>query len=155
MEIAEDEDGNEKINYIEKQVGCFTADDPYLEYDEEMDKTYVIAYAVIPEEYTEAANIIRRKNGTKVSCELCIDSLQYNAKEKYLELIDFIFSGCTLLGCDENGNEIGEGMLGSRADIADFCHKKPVFDYQEKLVEMLDKLNNTLSSFNKTTQRKE
>lgn len=61
MEIAEDEDGNEKINYIEKQVGCFTADDPYLEYDEEMDKTYVIAYAVIPEEYTEAANIIRRK----------------------------------------------------------------------------------------------
>ena len=137
------------INYIEKQVGCFTADDPYLEYDEEMDKTYVIAYAVIPEEYTEAANIIRRKNGTKVSCELCIDSLQYNAKEKYLELIDFIFSGCTLLGCDENGNEIGEGMLGSRADIADFCHKKPVFDYQEKLVEMLDKLNNTLSNFNK------
>ena len=149
MEIAEDEDGNEKINYIEKQVGCFTADDPYLEYDEEMDKTYVIAYAVIPEEYTEAANIIRRKNGTKVSCELCIDSLQYNAKEKYLELIDFIFSGCTLLGCDENGNEIGEGMLGSRADIADFCHKKPVFDYQEKLVEMLDRLNNTLSNFNK------
>ena len=149
MEIAEDEDGNEKINYIEKQVGCFTADDPYLEYDEEMDKTYVIAYAVIPEEYTEAANIIRRKNGTKVSCELCIDSLQYNAKEKYLELIDFIFSGCTLLGCDENGNEIGEGMLGARADIADFCHKKPVFNYQEKLVEMLDKLNNTLSNFNK------
>lgn len=149
MEIVEDENGEEKINYIEKQVGCFTTDEPYLEYDEEMDKTYVIAYAVIPEEYTEAANIIRRKNGTKVSCELCIDSLQYNAKEKYLELIDFIFSGCTLLGCDENGNEIGEGMLGSRADIADFCHKKPVFDYQEKLVEMLDKLNNTLSNFNK------
>lgn len=149
MEIVEDENGEEKINYIEKQVGCFTTDEPYLEYDEEMDKTYVIAYAVIPEEYTEAANIIRRKNGTKVSCELCIDSLQYNAKEKYLELIDFIFSGCTLLGCDENGNEIGEGMLGSRADIADFCHKKPVFDYQEKLVEMLDKINNTLSNFNK------
>ena len=40
-------------------------------------------------------------------------------------------------------------MLGSRADIADFCHKKPVFDYQEKLVEMLDRLNNTLSNFNK------
>ena len=40
-------------------------------------------------------------------------------------------------------------MLGARADIADFCHKKPVFDYQEKLVEMLDKLNNTLSNFNK------
>ena len=149
MEIVEDENGEEKINYIEKQVGCFTTDDPYLEYGKDNDKTYVNAYAVIPEEYTEAANIIRRKNGTKVSCELVIDELSYNAKEKYLDLTSFYFGGCTLLGCDENGNEIGEGMLGSRADIADFCHKKPVFDYQEKLVEMLDKLNNTLSNFNK------
>ena len=149
MEIVEDENGEEKINYIEKQVGCFTTDDPYLEYDKDNDKTYVNAYAVIPEEYTEAANIIRRKNGTKVSCELVIDELSYNAKEKYLDLTSFYFGGCTLLGCDENGNEIGEGMIGSRADIADFCHKKPVFDYQEKLVEMLDKLNNTLSNFNK------
>ena len=149
MEIVEDENGEEKINYIEKQVGCFTTDDPYLEYDKDNDKTYVNAYAVIPEEYTEAANIIRRKNGTKVSCELVIDELSYNAKEKYLDLTSFYFGGCTLLGCDENGNEIGEGMLGSRADIADFCHKKPVFNYQEKLVEMLDKLNNTLSNFNK------
>ena len=149
MEIVEDENGEEKINYIEKQVGCFTTDEPYLEYDKDNDKTYVNAYAVIPEEYTEAANIIRRKNGTKVSCELVIDELSYNAKEKYLDLTSFYFGGCTLLGCDENGNEIGEGMLGSRADIADFCHKKPVFDYQERLVEMLDKLNNTLSNFNK------
>ena len=149
MEIVEDENGEEKINYIEKQVGCFTTDEPYLEYDKDNDKTYVNAYAVIPEEYTEAANIIRRKNGTKVSCELVIDELSYNAKEKYLDLTSFYFGGCTLLGCDENGNEIGEGMLGSRADIADFCHKKPVFNYQEKLVEMLDKLNNTLSNFNK------
>ena len=149
MEIVEDENGEEKINYIEKQVGCFTTDNPYLEYDKDNDKTYVNAYAVIPEEYTEAANIIRRKNGTKVSCELVIDELSYNAKEKYLDLTSFYFGGCTLLGCDENGNEIGEGMLGSRADIADFCHKKPVFNYQERLVEMLDKLNNTLSNFNK------
>lgn len=149
MEITEDENGEEKINYLEKQVGCFTADDPYLEYDEENDKTYVNAYAVIPEEYTEAANIIREKNGTKVSCELVIDELSYNAKEKYLDLTDFYFGGCTLLGKDKAGNEIGEGMLGARADIADFCHEKPVFDYQEKLVEMLDKLNNTLSNFNK------
>ena len=154
MEIVEDENGEEKINYIEKQVGCFTTDDPYLEYDKDNDKTYVNAYAVIPEEYTEAANIIRRKNGTKVSCELVIDELSYNAKEKYLDLTSFYFGGCTLLGCDENGNEIGEGMLGSRADIADFCHKKPIFDYQEKLVEMLDKLNNTLSSFNKNNAEK-
>lgn len=148
IEIIENNDGEEEVVYLEKQVGCFTADQPWLEYDEEMDKTYVMAYAVIPEDYTETADIIRRKNGTKVSCELIIEELQYNAKEKYLDLIDFYYGGCTLLGSDEHGNEIGEGMLGSRADITDFCHKEPVFTYQDKLVEVLDKLNITLSNFN-------
>ena len=147
MEIVKDENGEEQINYTEKQVGCFTADEPYLEYDKEMDKTYVIAYGVIPEEYTQAADIIRRKQGTKVSCELVINELSYNAAEKYLDLIDFYFGGTTLLGCDDEGNEIGEGMLGSRLDIADFCHKEPIYDYKDKLVEVLDKLNITLSAF--------
>lgn len=148
MEIVENEDGDAEVVYIEKQVGCFTADNPWLEYDTEMDKTYVMAYAVIPEDYTEAADIIRRKNGTKVSCELVINELSYNAKEKYLDLTDFYFGGTTLLGCDERGNEIGEGMLGARADISDFCHKEPIFTYQSKMIEVLEKLNITLSNFN-------
>lgn len=152
MEIVENEDGESEINYIEKQVGCFTADEPWLEYDEKMDKTYVMAYSVIPESYTEAADIIRRKNGTKVSCELVIYELSYNAKEKYLDITDFYFSGCTLLGCDEEGNEIGEGMLGSRADMTDFCHKEPILTYQDKLVEVLEKLNITLKGFNKNSK---
>ena len=152
MEIVENEDGESEINYIEKQVGCFTADEPWLEYDEDMDKTYVMAYSVIPEQYTEAADIIRRKNGSRVSCELVINELSYNAKEKYLDLTDFYFSGCTLLGCDDAGNEIGEGMLGARADIADFCHEEPILTYQEKLIETLEKLNVTLKGFNKNSE---
>lgn len=147
--FEEDENGETHVVYLEKQVGCFTADEPWLEYDEEMDKTYVMAYAVIPEEYTETADIIRRKNGTKVSTELVINELSYNAKEKYLDLIDFYFGGTTLLGSDEDGNEIGEGMLGSRGDIEDFCHKEPVFTHQDKLIETLEKLDATLSSFHK------
>lgn len=154
IQIEEDENGDAQVVYLEKQVGCFTAEDPWLEYDEEMDKTYVMAYAVIPEEYTEAADIIRRKNGTKVSTELVINELSYNAKEKYLDLTDFYFGATTLLGKDEDGNPIGEGMLGARADIADFCQKEPVFNYQEKLVEILDKLDSTLSNFNKNNTEK-
>ena len=150
IQLEENENGDAQVVYLEKQVGCFTADDPWLEYDKEMDKTYVMAYAVIPEEYTEAADIIRRKNGTKVSTELVINELAYNAKEKYLDLIDFYFGGTTLLGADEDGNEIGEGMLGARCDIEDFCHKEPVFTYQDKLIEILERLDITLSSFNKT-----
>lgn len=154
VEFVENEDGETEIVYTERQVGCFTADDPWFKYDKENDKTYVHAYAVIPEGYTEAADIIRRKGGTKVSCELIINELSYNAKEKYLDLIDFIFGGCTLLGVDEEGNEIGEGMLGSRADIADFCHKKPVYTFQDKMIEVLDRLNATLSNFNKNSEEK-
>jgi hypothetical protein len=155
MEIVENEDGEAEINYIEKQVGCFTAEEPWLKYDEKQDKTYVHAYAVIPEGYTEAADIVRRKGGTKVSCELVINELSYNAKEKYLDITDFYFGGCTLLGVDEDGNEIGEGMLGARADISDFCYKEPIFAYQEnKLIEVLDKLNTTLANFNTNTTQK-
>lgn len=149
MEIVEGEDGESEIQYIEKQVGCYTADEPWLEYDKDNDKTYVYAYAVIPEDYTEAADIIRSKNGTKVSCELVINTLEYNAKEKYLDLIDFYFAGTTLLGVDECGNEISEGMLGARADIADFCCKEPKYNYSDKLIETLEKINFTLESFNK------
>ena len=148
IEIVENEDGESEVVYVEKQVGCFTADDPWLKYDKKKDKTYVHAYAVIPEGYTEAADIIRRKNGTKVSCELVINELSYNAKEKYLDLTDFYFGGTTLLGVDEEGNEIGEGMLGARADIKDFCHEEPQYAYQDKMIEVLEKLNVTLSNFN-------
>ena len=154
FEIVTDENGEEKICYLEKQVGCFTTDEPYLEYDEEMDKTYVIAHAVIPEEYTSAADIVRRKQGTKVSCELVINELAYNAKEKYLELIDFYFGGTTLLGCDEDGVEIGEGMIGSRADISEFCLEEKTYAFQEQIIEMQEKLDKLISCFNIDNSKK-
>ena len=146
MEIVEDENGEEQINYIERQVGAFTASEPYLEYDKEMDKTYVIAEGAIPESYTKAADIIRRKNGTKVSCELAINDLSFNAKEKYLEINDFYFLGCTLLGSEKDGTEIGEGMEGSKLTLEDFSAKQN-FTVDNKLVELLEKLNTTLESF--------
>ena len=154
IEIVKDENGEDKICYLEKQVGCFTTDEPYLEYDEEMDKTYVVAHAVIPEEYTSAADIIRRKPGTKVSCELVINELAYNAKEKYLELIDFYFGGTTLLGCDEDGVEIGEGMIGSRADISEFCLEEKTYAFQEQIIEMQEKLDKLISCFNIDNSKK-
>ena len=162
MEIIKDENGKEEIIYLEQQVGTFTSEDPYLEYDPDMDKTYVKATVVIPEEYTKAADIIKRKNGTKVSCELNIDSMSYNAKEKYLELTDFYFNGCVGLGSTTDGTEIGEGMLGSRADIKDFSIENNSIcshmsdQNNDKLVETLEKLNLTLSNFNiNQNQRKE
>ena len=151
MEIVKDDKGNEELRYIESQVGSFSSEPAFWEHDDNLDKDYVCAYAYISEEYTRACEIIRSKQGSKNSCELFIDELSYNAKEKYLELNDFYVNASTLLGSRDDGTEIQEGMEGSRADIADFSVKNNSvkFDKDEKLIELLENLNKTLSSFNK------
>lgn len=153
MEIIENENGETETKYIESQVGSFSSEPAFWEHDDELDKDYVCAYGYIPRDYTKAAEIIESKNGTKNSCELCIDELAYNAKEKYLDLIDFYVNASTLLGKRNDGTEIGEGMLGSRADIADFSteNNSVKFEQNNKLIETLEKLNTTLSNFNINT----
>ena len=139
--IEKDEDGNETVVYDEKQVGTFTADEPYLEYDKNMDKTYVVARVAIPESYTRCADIIREKNGTKVSCELIIYECSYNAKEKYLQLDNFEFAGCTCLGSEKDGTPIGEGMLGSKITLEDFSEENnSLIKFNEKMVELQARL---------------
>lgn len=139
--IEKDEDGNENVIYDEKQVGTFTADEPYLEYDKDIDKTYVVARVAIPESYTRCADIIREKNGTKVSCELIIYECSYNAKEKYLQLDNFEFSGCTCLGSEKDGTPIGEGMLGSKITLEDFSEENnSLIKFNEKMVELQARL---------------
>lgn len=157
MRIITNEDGEEEVVYDESQVGSFSEGEPFFEYDEELDKTYVCAYGYIPEEYTKCADIIRAKNGTKNSCELSIEELSYNAKEHYLDLQEFYLMGSTLLGSRKDGTPIGEGMLGSRADIADFSEQNnSMFSYENsKLIETLERLNDTLSNFNINNQSKE
>lgn len=152
--VVQKEDGENQYEYLEKQVGCFMDYEPELEYDESNGKNYVIGYAAIPEEYTEAANIIRRKQGTKVSAELIIDEMNYNAKEKCLELVDFYFGGVTLLGCDEEGTPIEEGMLGSRLDIADDKFVQKSFELNAKLIEALERVELALDGFDIAESKK-
>ena len=152
IEIVEHEDGTQEVVYLESQVGSFSEEEPFFEYDEKTDKTYVCSYAWISREYTKAAEIIERKNGSKNSVELSIDELSFNAKEKYLDLIAFYVEASTLLGSKKDGTEIGEGMLGSRADISDFSttpeRVSSYYNRDEKLIETLEKLNETLTKFN-------
>lgn len=151
MEVIENENGEQEIQYIEKQVGSFSGfpeEQPYIAYDEETGKDFVFAYAYIPREYTKSAEIIERKNGTKNSVELHIEEMAYDAKEKYLDLKKFYVSGSTLLGSEPDGTEIGEGMLGSRADIADFKAEPMTFEKNAELIKAIESLNETLSRFN-------
>lgn len=142
---------NDSIKYLEHQIGCITADEPWLE--EYEGKTYVCGYLAIPRDYTDAVSVIERKNGTKVSVELLINELTYDAKEKTMLLTDVIVSGLTCLGRNpETGEEVQEGMLNSRLDIKDFSEKNNSLFYNldeeehSKLIETLEKLNTTLSS---------
>lgn len=153
-----DEDGN--WVYEEKQIGCFTSDKPYMEQDEDNEgRYYVFAHAAIPREYTDAAEIIERKNGTKVSVELIVNEMSFDVENKELILNDIAVMGCTCLGVDSEGNEIGEGMEGARMDIEDFsidnnsiCNQ---FNVSKELIDKIDDLNEKLSNFNIDTFKKE
>lgn len=148
MEFVENEDGEIEINYIEKQVGSFSSESAFWEHDDKVDKDFVCAYAYIPKDYTKTCEIIEQKNGTKNSVELSIDELSYDAKDKCLVLEEFYVSGSTLLGREKDGTEIGEGMLGSRADIAEFSKdvNSAFFSSEEKIIAMLENLDNKISN---------
>ena len=143
------------VTYIEHQIGCFTADTPVIQYDETTEKEFVFAKVAIPREYTDACDIIERKNGTKVSVELLVNEMNYSAKDDILELTDIIVQGCTCLGTNpETGESVSEGMQGARLDIVDFSVnnnsivEKSNNELNSKMLEILEKLNDTISNFN-------
>ena len=155
--VVENEDGDEEIVYDEHQVGTFTNDDPYLEYDNVMDKTYVVAKVAIPVEYTKTADIIQEKGETKVSCEISVNSCSYDAKNKYLVIDDFEFLGCTLLGSEKDGTPIGEGMLGSKLTLEDFSEdNNSMFAmFKNQLSEFQDRLSKVESACSNISFSKE
>ena len=123
MQIVDD-DGEYKIEYLERQIGCFTADTPYMLFDDEAQRTYIYAKAAIPREYTDAAEIIERKGGTKVSVELSINEMSYSVSKGAFVFDDFEVMGCTCLGVNpETGEEIKEGMEGASLTIHDFSEE--------------------------------
>ena len=147
---------SEGTTYLEKQVGCFTADEPYFEVEEETGHNFLYGVCAIPREYTDTCSILERKNGTKISVELAVNAMEYDAANRVLNLTDVVILGATLLGKNPNTLEdVGEGMLNARLDIADFSveNNSVQFSIDEKLVEVLDKLNATLSKFNINTDQ--
>lgn len=136
MEI--DEDGN--VVYLEKQVGCITADEPVMKLDKDTGRYYAYAKCAIPREYTPAADIIERRNGTDVSAELYVNKMSYDAKKKELLLEDIELAAVTLLGASHT-----PGMEKACLQIEDFAVKDNIsFEQNDKLIETLNALNRTL-----------
>ena len=149
-DITVDEDGN--WEYVEQPVGVISElKEPYLEYDAENDKTYLMVEGHIFEDYSKAAEILQRRKTCRCSVEIAVDEMSYNANEDYLSIDKFSFRGVTILGYEQDGEtEILEGMEGSRITIDNFSEENNSMfsaSCQEKLIETLEKLNNTLSKF--------
>lgn len=143
--------------YLEKQIGCFTSDEPYFEVEQGTGHNFLYGYCAIPIEYTDACSIIKRKNGTKVSVELAVNELSWNNTTKVLELTDIVIMGATCLGKDPKTlKDVGEGMRGARLDIADFSseNNSVKFYEDEKMIEFQERLSKLESAcFNKNTQK--
>lgn len=141
-----DEDGN--IEYQEIPIGHFPEScNPTLKYDDEQDKTYVEADAIVYEDYTHAAEVLKREGTCSVSVELAVKELAYSPQDKLLYINDFIFNGCTVLGKDEDGNIVKPGMVGSNITLEDFSRENNSMFSESALVETLNKLNDTLNKF--------
>ena len=150
-----DDDGN--VVYDEVPVGVIPEScDAKLVYDKDKDKTYVEVKGYIYEEYSKASEILEREQECSVSVELSIRELSYDAKNKYLDIEDFFFSGVTILGKNEKGDVINPGMSGSNIKLADFSKENnSMFSKNEELLNEIKKLNENLSRFNINTSLEE
>lgn len=152
------DDGN--VEYQERPIGVIPEScNAHLEYDDEMDKTYVVVNGYIYEDYgNKAAEILKEKESTKVSVELCINELSYNAKEKRLELNDFYFNGVTCLGSEPDGTPVEEGMIGSKLTLGDFSESKNSQFTKEIMARFeaaVEKFNTALSNIQIKNSSKE
>ena len=159
MTIVDDGDDTQ-IEYIEQPIGVISqTNEPYLEFDEEEQKNYLMVDGTIFSDYSKAAEILERRRTCKCSVEISVEELSYNCDEDYLSIDKFRFSGVTILGYEQDGvTEIQEGMKGSKITIDDFsANKNSMFsaDCNNKLIETLEKLNMTLESFNNKNQNSE
>lgn len=147
------EDENGDVVYDEYPIGIIPEScNAQLVYDEEKKKTYCEVDGYIFEEYSKAAEILQREEECSVSVELSIRELSYDAKQKFLNIEDFWFSGVTILGKTPQGNEVKPGMTGSNIKLADFSSKNNSLfeDYELKMVELQARIENLETAcFNK------
>lgn len=114
--MHQDDDG--EIVYDEKPVGVIPEScNAHLEYDEDKQHMYVVVDGYLYDQYSHATEILKREKECYVSVELSIRELEYNAKEKYLDIKDFFFSGVTILGKTPDGNTVEPGMDGANIKL--------------------------------------
>ena len=151
ISYVEDEDSEDgvRLEYDERPIGVIPEScNAHLEYDKEKDKTYVVVSGYIYEDYgNRAVDIIKNNNGqTKVSVEIAINEMSYNAKEDYLSIDDMYFMGVTCLGKTPDGEIVQEGMEGANLKLDNFSAAQNSMFYSNKIVDLLSNIDKKLDS---------
>lgn len=147
------EDENGEIIYDEAPIGIIPEScNAQLVYDEEKDKTYCEVDGYIFDEYSKASEILKREGECAVSVELSIRELSYDARQKFLNIEDFFFSGVTILGKTPQNELVKPGMTGSNIKLADFSAKNnSLFEkYENKMIEFQERLSKLESACSNT-----
>lgn len=155
MHIDEEQD---KIIYDEIPIGhVVNPENIHTEYDSDYDRTFAHADCVIYEEYTDACDILRRRQKVDCSVELTIRSMSFNPKQQELHLDDYYVQGITLLG-----EAYLPGMKGSNVTLKDFSSENnSVYFNRDELVKEITQAvikqlgDNKTATFADNSTRKE
>ena len=154
MHIDEEQD---KIIYDEIPIGhVVNPENIHTEYDSDYDRTFAHADCVIYEEYTDACDILRRRQKVDCSVELTIRSMSFNPKQQELHLDDYYVQGITLLG-----EAYLPGMKGSNVTLKDFSSENnSVYFNRDELVKeitqaVIKQLGDNTAAFNADNNSKE
>ena len=145
-------DENGEVEYQEQPVGVISEiEEPYLEYDKEEDKTYLMVSGNIFTDYSRAADILQRRKTCKCSVEIAVNEMSWNCDENYLSIDSFTFMGVTILGYEQDGvTEIQEGMKGSKITIDNFSVEQNSMFNADKIVDLLSNIDKKLDKLSYT-----
>jgi len=127
------EGDNGEIVYDEIPVGHVPTDaKPELVYDADKDKEYIETDAYLYENYTKAPEILMDADGQcPVSVEIDVYDFSYDAKEKILNIDNFVFKGITILGYYEDGSTVEPAMEGANISLLNFNADKAAFEIDQ------------------------
>lgn len=152
------EDNNGEIVYDEIPVGHVPTDaKPELVYDADKDKEYIETDAYLYEGYTKAPDILMDADGQcPVSVEIDVYDFSYDAKEKILNIDNFVFKGITILGYYEDGSTVKPAMEGANISLLNFNVDKTIFEIDQNSTKggknEMDLFEQLLQQYNVTVE---
>lgn len=134
-------EGEYRMIYEEVPIGVIPETNNYevAEYD---GKNYVYVDGYIWRGYSNyAEDIVKRDKNIKLSMEIDINEFTFNAAKKIYNITDYKYTGITFLN-----NNLGTGMKNAMGTTETFEAKN---DINEKMLIIMQELNDTLVAFNK------